>query len=167
MIWLAQVTLKGALTWLFLKIRFRRSIPHNLVSVKVPCLPFTAIVGEQSGWVMAGTSSVQPTKDRLLRKWSNSGMLICVIFSKINPAIYGWQRWAVEYSGIIRRQIRWSAINVYRGTALLSEQMKWQVFRRIVKALSGFLQTGADCCVLTPKPEDSGHTPKRTGFRTT
>lgn len=37
--------------------RFRHSIPHNLVSVKVPCLPFTAIVGEQSGWVMAGTSS--------------------------------------------------------------------------------------------------------------
>ena len=55
---------------------YRRSIPHNLVSVKVPCLPFTAIVGEQSGWVMAGTSYRSADKGQTLRKWSNSGMLI-------------------------------------------------------------------------------------------
>ena len=80
--------------------------------------------GESSGWAMVGTSSVRPTKGGLLRRWNNSVMLICVTSSKINPAIYGSQQWVMAYSGIIRRRIRWSSINVYRETALLSERMK-------------------------------------------
>lgn len=72
------------------------------------------------GW----TSSVRPTKGGLLRRWNNSVTLICVTSSKINPAIYGSQQWVMAYSGIIRRRIRWSSINVYRETAPLSERMK-------------------------------------------
>ena len=116
---------------------------------------------------MVGTSSVRPTKGGLLRRWNNSVMLICVTSSKINPAIYGSQQWVMAYSGIIRRRIRWSSINVYRETAPLSERMKWQAFRRIAKVFSGFLRIGEGYCVLTPKRAGSGHTLKRTVFRTT
>ena len=104
--------------------RFIHSIPHNSASVKVRCLPFIVTVGESSGWAMVGTSSVRPTKGGLLRRWNNSVTLICVTSSKINPAIYGSQQWVMAYSGIIRRRIRWSSINVYRETAPLSERMK-------------------------------------------
>lgn len=83
---MAQVTLKG-IDLIVPQDQVQTFYPAQLGISEGSVFALYRDRGEQSGWVMAGTSSVRPTKDRLLRKWSNSGMLICVIFSKINPAI--------------------------------------------------------------------------------